>query len=225
MWVHLVRGLFVCLLVFGFLWSNTTPAESKLGIVPSKTFTKTLTSTRTLTATITQTRTVTPSSTVTQTQTPSSSPTETNTSSPTITSSPTETLSPTITSSPTVTLTPSKTPVSKTEIKVFDNAAIGANRRIVSDVFNVEEYNEVSLFLYSKTWGSTNKATCFFIPKGASTTERYFKTVISVAVRDAELPNSDLAVNFGRVIGPRMVCEVQNGGMATNIDLYLYLIP
>jgi len=169
----------------------------------------TITKTRTRTATTTQTLTVTSTSTATQTET------VTNTVTP----------SPTITFIPTVTLTPSATPVKKTEIKVFDNVPIGAGRKLTSSVINVEEFNEASLFLYSKTWGSRNAATCYFLPSGGNPGDRYAKTTITVAVRDSEIVNSDQAVNFGRLIGPRMVCEVLNYGSESTIDLYLYLIP
>lgn len=185
-------GLFAVIVFALLTFFEIKDVESQARPTATKTRTRTATATQTLTVT----NTVTPSATVTASQT--------------------------ITPSPTLTITPSPTPVQKTEIKVFDNVSIISGIGLKSEVYNVEEFNEVVIFFETtpKGTGVHNTATCYFIPVNSPDTHRF----VGISVTTENKGWFDKTGNFGKVLGPRMVCEVNNV-YSTTVSMYAYLIP
>jgi hypothetical protein len=132
---------------------------------------------------------------------------------------PTPTRTKTIT--PVVVTTTPTLAIQKTEVVVFDNVTIEPGQKIVSDVYDVSNYKEVTMFLSSKP-EPYNIATCFFVTT-TSTTDR-FKGLTITAQSGSGANLTQVGAN-GRVLGPRMVCEVLNQLLGTTVSLSLYFIP
>lgn len=140
---------------------------------------------------------------------------------PSLTATNTVTPSPTVTSSPTMTFTPSPTPVQKTEIKVFDNVSLLPVHKVSSDVIDVRNYSEVTVFVSSQN-GPFNTGSCYFLPDQGTISDRYKGDYLTVTTGSGGF--EQMTVN-AKVIGPNLICEVQNNTLGTKVTMYLYLIP
>jgi len=166
---------------------------------------------------------------VTSTRTRTPAPRATSSATVTPTQTKTLTRTPEPTASPTSTPVPTATQIQKMEKLLFENQRIWPGQKLNSNLIDVRNYSEASMFLSSTFESGSypgNYASCYFVPDGGTTEDRYKGTVLTVTTTYEGGVADQQKVSNGKIIGPNIVCEVVNGSTWSTVkSFYIYLIP
>jgi hypothetical protein len=196
-------GIFIMGMVLFFGSINSAGLTAKVRGTPTSTLTAKASATVSRSKTITTSPTSIPTQTQTATRTPE----------PTLTATLTATASATLTA--TATPVPTATPVQRVELLLFENQRLWSGQILTSNVIDVRNYKEATLFLSTKfePGGSYpgNYGTCYFIPENGTPEDRYKGTILSITTKYEGGIVDQQTVSNGKIIGPKLVCEVVNG--------------